>query len=659
MDHIHHAERVAIGHSTLWQLHTAALDILAEGSDASIDPAIAMACVELVLLALARRLRVDEKATDDACALHEIVDTYPRPAAVLGGLINFVHAAAASVRVERLLGVEEANRAAEGGMFAKGGVAMALAASASGLGLQMGLNDAFYALSARLPIRALMKGGSTDVREGVAELGMDPYALPAELGGGSPRVDGTEEEGMGEGGGNVAEGKSVLLAERALELLCVLCVPRGESPFRDALYMLRDVEKGEEEQGGVVDSFSKLYETLGRWMAHPTAALFAYYLLTGSRRFRIFTLARTDPDVLLIPLLASLRKRCLLGHITADAYIPAAIILMLTADKGFCEAIDMITIPNSALDFVEGTARSGNEEIALSGITLLVCSRVAQQSLVLRRRVPDCFLAGVCLSIMTNVSGDVTSIHPLAAERLLSLVEFLGRRRKKAIFLVAHSEDMPMEPPRISDSPRGGAKEMSDDRLEGMDMYTAASAKLSAFEKSEAFLDRLADFIGLSLEAIVSVLRSRSVVSANRHLVYTLLHREAVLDSEQVSKPSTKCEALSHMLQRMIGFFGTFIDEDGDRRGSKTEGKVKHIRGAPTGISVERVFHIIDRKARHLPQNVFEGLPEVRFKYDELERSEEFVEPYSWSLVLRSSKDEWDLHKVVLAVSNDKFHPSR
>lgn len=618
-----------------------------------------MACVELVLLALARRLRAEEKVTDAACTIHEIVETYPRPAAVLRGLINFVHAAAATVRVERLLGTEEGSRAAEGGMFAKGGVAMALAASASGLGLQMGLNDAFYALSAKLPIRALMKRGNADVREGAPELGMDPYALPAEMGGGSPNINGMEEEVMEEGGGNVVEGKSVLLAERALELLCVLCVPGEESPFREALCALRDIVKGEEEQGGLVDSFSRLYETLGRWMAHPTAALFAYYLLTGSRRFRTFTLARTDPDVLLIPLLASLRKRCLLGYIVADAYIPAAIILTLTGDKGFCEAIDMITVPNSALDLVEGTARSGNEEIALSGITLLVCSRVVQQSLVLRRRVPDCFLAGVCLSIMSNVSGDVTNIHSLAAERLLSLVEFLGRRRKKAVFLVAHSEDMPMEPPRISDSPRRVSKDLSDEKLEGMDVCKVASAKLSAFEKSQSFLDRLADFTGSSLEVIVSVLRSRSVVSANRHLVYTLLHREAVLDSEQVSKASTKCEALSHMLRRMIGFFGTYIDEDGDIRGNKTVRTSKHVRGAPTGISVERVFHIIDRKARYLPQDVFEGLPEVRFTYDELERSEEFVEPYSWSLVIRSSKDEWDLEKAVVAVNNDKFHPSR
>lgn len=543
-------------------------------------------------------------------------------------------------------------------MFARGGVAMALAASASGLGLQMGLNDAFYALSTRFPIPALMKASTSDANAHVADLGMDPYALPAELGGNSPKVNETEEALREDGEGTVIEGKSVLLAERALELLCVLCVPREGNPFRETLCALKDLVKGE-HQGGLADSFSMLYETLGKWMAHPTAALFAYCLLTGSRRFRTFTLARTDPDVLLVPLLASLRRRCALGSIAADAYIPAAIVLMLTGDKGFCEAIDMITVPNSALDLIEGTVRFGTEEIALSGITLLVCSRVVQQSLVLRRRVPDCFLAGICLSIMGNVSADVTNLHSLAAERLLSLVEFLGRRRKKAVFLVAHSGDMPIQPPRISDSPRRVAKDVSIEKLAGMDVYTAANAKLSAFEKSQKFLNQLSDFIGLSLEVIVSVLRSRSAVSANRHLVYTLLHREVILDSEQVSKASIKCEALSHMLRRMIAFFGTFIDESGDAQGDKTVKRSKHIRGAPTGISVERVFHIIDRKARHVPQDVFEGLPEARFMYDELERSEDFVEPYSWSLVTRTSRDGLDLDNAAVAVNNDKFHPSR
>lgn len=59
---------------------------------------------------------------------------------------------------------------------------MALAASASDLGLQIGLNDVFHALSAKRPILALMKPSTSSFIDVVAELCTDPYVLPAEMG---------------------------------------------------------------------------------------------------------------------------------------------------------------------------------------------------------------------------------------------------------------------------------------------------------------------------------------------------------------------------------------------------------------------------------------------------------------------------------------------
>lgn len=322
----------------------------------------------------------------------------------------------------------------------------------------------------------------------------------------------------------------------------------------------------------------------------------------------------------------------------------------------------MITVPNSWLTFIEGKSRLGNEPISLSGVVLLVCARVIQQSLVLRRRTPECFLVNVCLAIMANVSGDVTNLHSLAAERLLSLVEFLARRRKKALLVAKHSKEMPMEPPRIGDSPRVRPQQsptVDNGQVVNSDIYSTATAKVSSFEKSMAFLERLSSFIGMSLEIIVSVLRSRSVVSANRHLVYTLLHREAILDMDQVTNASVKSASLSHMLRRMIDFFGKYIDENGET--SKEGGSVRNVdaNASATGISVERVFSIIDKNARHLTPDVFEGVPELRFQYEELDGSEEFIRPYVWALAARQCESEWNLDQATIPVRNPKLRPSK
>lgn len=660
------------------------------------------------------------KPEELVCALLDIVADLAGHVRTATLLANGVEAANPSAtKISRASAI---SMAASGVPFPQGGIGVgmaALAATASAFNFQTGFNDALAALSARFPLRGLVNSSAGIVApqsirpemavpdvdpEPYAHYSMDPTSIaqqPSYQSPPSPNMnDWTSSRpnsmysdtavsmtdsanGFSEfdprsprsaqsrpGSASFADGSvpgspvpaanPTTLAELSLALLALLCGPRPSSPFRKALCLLKDSPR-KAENTALGYSFSRLYEALGNWIAHPRAALLAYYLITGNRRFRTFTLARTDPDVLLIPLLGSLRKRCIIGGVAADAYIPAAILLMLTSDKGFCEAIDMINVPHSWLTFVEDKARIGSEAISLSGVILLVCARVVQQSLVLRRRMPECYLAGLCLSVMANVSEDVTNLHSLASERLLSLAEFLGRRRKKAVILACHREEMPSIPPRIGDSPRiRGQKGPPIEKIVGEDLYLAGSAKLSDFETSGTFLDQLADFIGMSLEIIAAVLRSRSVVSANRHLVYTLLHREAILDSEHVSKASVKCEALCHVLKQVVSFFGNLIDESTDpaMEGNKRASFDRHSTRS-SGISVERVFEVIDKNSRHLRADIFEGLPDVRFSYEEVGMSEDFTRTYSWSLAARSSDFFWDLETAAIPVRKSVFLPSK
>ncbi|PXF45913.1 Dymeclin [Gracilariopsis chorda] len=447
------------------------------------------------------------------------------------------------------------------------------------------------------------------------------------------------------------------LAEQALSLLVILCGPRPSGQYRTALSELTDSTRELREERNSY-SFPQLYETLGKWVAHPKAALLGYYLITGNKRFRTFALARTDPDVLLLPLLASLRRRCVVGAVPADAHISAAIILILTSDKGFCEAIDSISVPSSFIPFLEDTARIGNEKIVLSGMILLICARAVQQSLVMRRRVPDCFLASTTLAIMGNVSGYVTNLHSLAAERLLSLVEFLGRRRRKALMLEYQKSNMPKRPPRLGDSPRASGKAPDDFETN----KGTGKAKSGGVYRCDPKLSELVmEYLGVALEVIVSILRSRSVVSANRHLVYTLLHRESIVYVDHIAKISDHTRALCHMLRRMLEFFIELVEDHSESSHDSRTGRPRRnqpLGASSTGISVERVFRIIDKKARHLGTDTFEGLPEARFTYEEFELAKVFLRPYSWSLVTRSCELFWDLDKASMPISLAPFVPA-
>lgn len=449
------------------------------------------------------------------------------------------------------------------------------------------------------------------------------------------------------------------LAEQALSLLVVLCGPRPSSPYRSALFGMVDSTRNTSTDSHSY-SFSKLYETLGKWMTHPKAALLGYYLIVGNKRFRTFSLSRTDPEVLLLPLLASLRRRCGIGAIPADAYIPATIILTLTSDKGFCEAIDTISVPYEFLRFLEDTAKIGKEEVVMSSIILLVCSRVVQQSMIMRRQNPDCLLASLAIAVMANVSGDVTNLHSFAAERLLSLVEFLGRRRKKALLLEQKLINMPRAPPQVRDSPLANGTSSPRKGFERNPERQLLKPMISCCGAS-ALSDLLTEYIGLSLEVIVSILRSRSVVSANRHLVYTLLHREALVDIDHIANISDQTRALSHVLRRMLEFFVELVDNHGDLSHDANVTKPQTRRPfntSSTGISVERVFHVIDQNARHLGPDIFEGLPEARFVYEEIRLAKVFLRPYSWSLATRSSELFWELDKASMPISLTPFTPT-
>lgn len=710
-------DRIDLGRSLVARLITAALNAIHSTPSSSFAGHISLAAIQLTLVALADELY---RSPGPIEPISQIVDRYPFPHLVVTALLDLVADAASYAHPAALLEVSSQQGPSSGRLGGAGTSRGGGPSSVFGSGvlsLPTGVQDALSAISARIPLSpfastprtgnrssltqqdieipdAIPDSFSLHIPETVRDPSPSPTAsvsaetdsaqfiaseeyvvipdanhqpssvdshtpIPSWIKGLKSSLSERNSRGLNtnEDMIRIVPEKPRLVAEEALSLLGILCGPRPGSPFRVALFQLEDKsKKGVDEQSCY--SFGKLYETLGKWIAHPRGALVAYHVITGNKRFRTFALASTEPDVLVVPLLASLRTRCAVGNIPADAYMPATIMLILTSDKGFCEAMDAITAPPSWLVYIEDKSRLGSEDIAMSGLVLLVCTRVVQQSLVMRRRRPDCFLSSVCLGIMGNVSGDVTNLHALAAERLLSLVEFLGRRRKKAIICASQMNGMNVKSSKAVGSAQENRRE--EERLatgESVGSIGDGMSEEFCLEKSEDFVEHISEFVGVSLEIMVCVLRSRSVVSANRHLVYTLLHREAILDSIHVTEASAQSQALSHMLRRMLDFFGKFVDECGDSAGEDGGGrKSGHgYNGGTSGISVDRVFQVIDKNARHFRQDVFDGVGNMRFRYEESQMSEAFVRPYSWSLVMRWSRFFWDSDQTFLAIGQHAY----
>jgi hypothetical protein len=383
---------------------------------------------------------------------------------------------------------------------------------------------------------------------------------------------------------------------------------------------------------------------------------------------------------------------------------------MLSSDPDFCAAIDEIVVPLTRLAWYENRSRLSGREISLSSLVMLICIRVVQQSIVARRRVIESYLASLGAAIMANVSCAVTGVNGLVADRLIALVDFVAKRRRKSLVLAAHernSDESDLRsvwsnafgPDSLSGSLQGSASlsaiavpdcsalhdvmpsqhqpdiptlNGAAKSMKRLDQYTAQTAgqedvfRLSGQETSEAdCVESLSELLGTILEIIAAILRSRSTVSTNRHLMYALLHRERTFEAADVCKVSTRTRVVARHIRAAITFFSSHIDDTtteatpstharqdgGDHQigSSSSESSLHHSAGSgvvrpnlSSGISVDRVFYVIDRYARNLPHETFRGLPKLQFEFREADSVQSFYLTYSWILAMRNSTLHWD-----------------
>lgn len=550
-----------IGLAALWQLAARALDLLCTPP---LTPSVTAAACATVFSFLA------DSPDAGGCALLRIVERYASPPLVISSLLHIVEGAVIDGTSPNALINPTATS-----------VSTRPAAAAAALA------NAVSTLANSITPRA------------IAAIAPSPRTIPSPtaisaLNGVQPALQSSD----------VAPAK-IRAASDALCLLLALVstdIPGGA--YRSALLSLRDAPNSTNPT-----SFRGVYSALCFWASHPAGSLLTEMLLSSNRKFRAYALSRTDPEALLVPLLRALHERCVPPPPAMDAYAPAAAILTLSSDPGFCEAIDTITIPTYLLSWADPRSRLANSPApSLSALVLFVGARAVQQSLLTKRSPPQTYTASLILSAMANVAVATTSIHSPTADRLVSLLEFLGRRVRRTSTAAALSENSASDPTttKTEETHNNDSQQNSDvaEYFLGGDV----EAVLGGGEKDTLELcDTLISLTGLTLELVAGVLSSRGDVSSNRHLVYALLHREYLVRRDgPLAGLSSRCGALCARLERVVRYFGTQVDRAQPQPASDHSAAV---------LSVERVFAVIDDTARLLPQQLLAGLPQLRFEY--------------------------------------------
>ena len=438
--------------------------------------------------------------------------------------------------------------------------------------------------------------------------------------------------------------KAMTLAGRSVLLLLLLTqhippalLPAVVNPTNPFLEALRDIgdespfdggdgAAGDDAEGGgggaMVDpeqgrlrasrvSFRELHDAIARALPEPSHCLLLYLLLHGNRDYLDYTLSRTDPETLLLPLLKLLHDSRALS--INRLYMLLILLLMLSQDAGFITTAQKVTIPHVPWyrERLLGT-------ISLGSLFVVVLVRAVQANL---SGAQDAYVHTNCLAALANIAPHLRKLHPHAARCLVSLCDLFSRRYFKLQRRLTRADG--------GEGTDGGRAEERDD-AEGDD-----ATQLTI------------DFLRIGLEAINLCLASGPAL--NEHLVYSLLERTSVFDPLRRHQLfGDLIENIDHVLEH----FGATLRAqpsaavaDGSLPGGaapaggassdavwSVEAVLSHIRDAGSSWRAERLQPVAD----------------LRFTYEQEPSPEEFFTPYIWSVVYERAAVGWDPSRIVL-----------
>ncbi|XP_075234718.1 dymeclin isoform X2 [Lycorma delicatula] len=336
------------------------------------------------------------------------------------------------------------------------------------------------------------------------------------------------------------------LANQSVLLLLVLinhCTAE-RNPYREAL-------------SSYSDNLSNLFITICQTLKKEETTLLLYHLLHRNSHFKTYLLARSDIELLVLPMLQTIYNAP--DNNCHHMYMSLIILLILTEDQLFNK-----TVHSTMLKGVSWYTERVIPEISLGGLMILITARTVQYNLLKMR---DKYLHTNCLAALANMSSQFSDLHPYVCQRLIGLFEVLARTHARA----NHE---------------------------------------SAVEEALRIL----------LEVINSCLTHQLL--HNTDLVYTLLYKQHIFEPFR-SHPAF--QDIVQNIDMVIEYFTSRLAKAENQSGD-----------------VEQVLGLVKHAALQWPHDRLKKFPELKFKYVEEEKPEEFFIPYVWSLVTLHCNLYWD-----------------
>jgi len=344
-------------------------------------------------------------------------------------------------------------------------------------------------------------------------------------------------------------------------------------------------------------SFKALHDAVATALPEPAAAVLLYLMLHGNTDFLEYTLSRTDPETLLLPLLKLLHEgRALPPN---QLYMVLIVLLLVSQDHGFVSAAQTAMLPSVAW-YTERLLG----QISV-GSLLVICLVRTMQGNLSKAEEHDAYVNTNCLAAMANIAPALRQLHPTAARSLLSLVDVFCRKYHRYT----------RRPARAGSA---GAPECGDGNMDAGDGHA---------DEAQA----AADCLRISLEVINLTLTAGP--SLNEHLVYALLERQTMFE------PLRGHELFGDLLENIdlvLEFFGATL------RGEPQGGE------GPGTYTVSTVLSHIHDAGREWRGERMRAFPDLKFTYEQEANPEEFFTPYIWSVVFGSSALGWSTERLVL-----------
>ncbi|KAF4518163.1 hypothetical protein B566_EDAN007854, partial [Ephemera danica] len=267
-------------------------------------------------------------------------------------------------------------------------------------------------------------------------------------------------------------------------------------------------------------------------------------------------------------------------------YMSLIILLILSEDEIFNK-----TIHQTKLKSVTWYTERSISEISLGGLLVLVVIRTIQYNMLKMR---DKYLHTNCLAALANMSGQFRCLHPYVSQRLISLFETLARKHTRLVDTLAQAAKV---------GTTSQDSEMTQD------------------------LAVLEEVLRMVLEILNSCLSHQ--LSHNPNLVYTLLYKKDIFEPFR-AHPAFQDVVCN--IDAVISFFAHKLQQ------SQNE------------LSETEVLATIQQGTLQWPRERLKKFPDLKFKYVEEDRPEDFFIPYIWSLVCQSSGIYWNTSKIKLFV---------